>query len=165
MTNVRFLSGDSHVISVGGADNATFQWRFLPHGEERLPLEAHEALPPATSACKTDSCMPHLPHARPSPHPPPPPPPATPTPAPPTSAGLDSDTEGSNTDGSDVPSLDSDLEQESAQSYTRVVYKEDIPKIRKQLKRAESSKLPKSRAEGKKTIAPNTSLSLEFVHG
>jgi len=94
-----------------------------------------------------------------------PPIPATPTPAPPTSAGLDSDTEGSNTDGSDVPSLDSDLEQESAQSYTRVVYKEDIPKIRKQLKRAESSKLPKSRAEGKKTIAPNTSLSLEFVHG
>ena len=94
-----------------------------------------------------------------------PPIPATPTPVPPSFAGLDSDTEGSNTDASDVPSLDSDLEQESAKSYTRVVYKEDIPKIRKQLKRAESSKLSKSRTEGKKTIAPNTSLSLEFVHG
>lgn len=94
-----------------------------------------------------------------------PPTPATPTPSPPTSAGLDSDTEGSNTDASDAPSLDSDLEQENAQSYTRVVYKEDIPKIRKQLKKAESSKLSKSRAEGKKMTAPTTSLSLEFVHG
>ena len=151
MTNVRFLSGDSHVISVGGADNATFQWRFLPHGEEELPHEAQEALPPATSACETDSC-----HTLPLPHP---------HPAPPTSAGLDSDTEGSNTDASDVPSLDSDLERENAQSYTRVVYKEDIPKIRKQLKKAESSKLSQNRAEGKKTTPPNTSLSLEFVHG
>jgi len=34
VTNVRFTSDNGHVISVGGADNAIFQWRFLPTGEE-----------------------------------------------------------------------------------------------------------------------------------
>ena len=142
------------MISVGGADNATFQWRFLPHGEEELTPEVQDGLPPATSACESGSC-----HAAPHPHTPHPPP------TPPTLVGLDSDTEGSNTDASDVPSLDSDLERENEQSYSRVVYKEDIPKIRKQLKKAESNKPSKGRAEGKKMSSPDTSLSLEFVHG
>ena len=34
VTNVRFTYDKGHVISVGGADNAIFQWRFLPTGEE-----------------------------------------------------------------------------------------------------------------------------------
>ncbi len=34
VTNVRFTSDSSYVISVGGADNAIFQWQFLPTGEE-----------------------------------------------------------------------------------------------------------------------------------
>lgn len=34
VTNVRFTTGNHHVISVGGADHGIFQWRFLPHGME-----------------------------------------------------------------------------------------------------------------------------------
>ena len=34
VTNVRFTADQHHVISVGGADRAVFQWRFLPGGEE-----------------------------------------------------------------------------------------------------------------------------------
>ena len=43
VTNVRFTADKRHVISVGGADNAVFQWRFYPgegEGEEddgRIP--------------------------------------------------------------------------------------------------------------------------------
>ena len=32
MTNVRFSSDKTRVISTGGADHAVFQWRFLPDG-------------------------------------------------------------------------------------------------------------------------------------
>ena len=32
MTNVRFTSDKSRVISTGGADHAIFQWRFLSEG-------------------------------------------------------------------------------------------------------------------------------------
>ena len=34
VTNIRFTSDQRHVISVGGADHAVFQWRFLPGGVE-----------------------------------------------------------------------------------------------------------------------------------
>ena len=34
VTNVRFTADKHHVMSVGGADNAIFQWRFLPSGVE-----------------------------------------------------------------------------------------------------------------------------------
>ena len=34
VTNVRFTCDHRHVISLGGADHAIFQWRFLPGGEE-----------------------------------------------------------------------------------------------------------------------------------
>ena len=32
VTNVRFTHDASRLISVGGADHAIFQWRFLPEG-------------------------------------------------------------------------------------------------------------------------------------
>lgn len=32
MTNVRFTSDHTKVISTGGADQSIFQWRFLPEG-------------------------------------------------------------------------------------------------------------------------------------
>ena len=34
VTNVRFMCDKHHVISVGGADNAIFQWKFISAGEE-----------------------------------------------------------------------------------------------------------------------------------
>ena len=42
VTNVRFTNDDHHVISLGGADHAIFQWRFLPQGVE-LPEAATES--------------------------------------------------------------------------------------------------------------------------
>ena len=36
MTNVRFTADKRHVISVGGGDNAIFQWRFLSAEGEGL---------------------------------------------------------------------------------------------------------------------------------
>ena len=39
VTNVRYTCDKSHVISVGGADNAIFQWRFLQEGEEMEETE------------------------------------------------------------------------------------------------------------------------------
>lgn len=32
VTNVRFSHDKSHVITLGGADHAIFQWKFLPEG-------------------------------------------------------------------------------------------------------------------------------------
>ena len=49
VTNVRFLSGDSHVISVGGADHGIFQWKFLPHGQDGTVADDQH---PQTSACE-----------------------------------------------------------------------------------------------------------------
>ena len=34
VTNVRFMCDKHHVISVGGADNAIFQWKFISAGED-----------------------------------------------------------------------------------------------------------------------------------
>ncbi len=34
VTNVRFTHNLCDVISLGGADHAIFQWRFLPEGKE-----------------------------------------------------------------------------------------------------------------------------------
>ena len=47
MTNVRFSSDHHHLISVGGADHAIFQWRFLPpkgEGEEEEDQEVESTV-------------------------------------------------------------------------------------------------------------------------
>ena len=75
MTNVRFTSDKHHVISVGGADNAVFQWKFVTAEEE-----------------DNESGL----------------------------LGGDSDSEASDSDLSDVGSLDSDLEREQEKSYERL---------------------------------------------
>jgi WD40 repeat protein len=124
VTNVRFLSGDSHVISVGGADHGIFQWKFLPHGQDGTVADDQH---------------------------------------PQTSAWVESDTDGTNTDASDVPSLDSDLEREQEKSYTRLISKEEISVIKKRHRKEESGKTTAKSAH--KQAAPDTSLSLEFVHG
>ena len=55
VTNVRFMCDHHHVISVGGADHAIFQWKFLPGGEERE--EEGELLVGGTGGCVY---VPHL---------------------------------------------------------------------------------------------------------
>ena len=53
MTNVRFLSHDSHVISVGGADQSIFQWQFLPPDKLQGDTEAStKTTLLMSSACK-----------------------------------------------------------------------------------------------------------------
>ena len=77
--------------------------------------------------------------------------------------GVESDTDGTNTDASDVPSLDSDLEREQEKSYVRLISKEEISVIKKKLKKDESGKT--GGRSGRKQTAPDTALTLEFVHG
>ncbi|XP_034043528.1 echinoderm microtubule-associated protein-like 6 [Thalassophryne amazonica] len=66
----------------------------------------------------------------------------------------DSNSGESDSDVSDVPELDSDIEQEAQISYERQVYKEDLPQLRK--KPIGSLKCQK---------APEEGLRLQFVHG
>ncbi|TRY96368.1 hypothetical protein DNTS_033743 [Danionella cerebrum] len=69
-------------------------------------------------------------------------------------AYADSNSGESDSDLSDVPELDSDIEQEAQINYERQVYKEDLPQLKKKL--AGSLKRQK---------APDESLRLQFVHG
>uniref|UniRef100_A0A8C2DMQ0 EMAP like 6 n=1 Tax=Cyprinus carpio TaxID=7962 RepID=A0A8C2DMQ0_CYPCA len=66
----------------------------------------------------------------------------------------DSNSGDSDSDLSDVPELDSDIEQEAQMNYERQVYKEDLPQLKKKL--AGSLKRQK---------APDEGLRLQFVHG
>uniref|UniRef100_A0A8C1QI80 EMAP like 6 n=1 Tax=Cyprinus carpio TaxID=7962 RepID=A0A8C1QI80_CYPCA len=66
----------------------------------------------------------------------------------------DSNSGESDSDLSDVPELDSDIEQEAQINYERQVYKEDLPQLKKKL--AGSLKRQK---------APDEGLRLQFVHG
>ncbi|XP_051957235.1 echinoderm microtubule-associated protein-like 6 isoform X1 [Xyrauchen texanus] len=66
----------------------------------------------------------------------------------------DSNSGESDSDLSDVPELDSDIEQEAQMNYERQVYKEDLPQLKKKL--AGSLKRQK---------APDEGLHLQFVHG
>ena len=75
-----------------------------------------------------------------------------------TTAYIDSNSEDSDSDLSDVPELDSDLEAEKQQTYQRAVYKEDMAVIKKQQKQSMS-------AGQKRAAAPSQGLKLEFVHG
>ncbi|KAL1006209.1 hypothetical protein UPYG_G00069270 [Umbra pygmaea] len=66
----------------------------------------------------------------------------------------DSNSGESDSDVSDVPELDSDIEQEAQISYERQVYKEDLPQLRKKLV-----------GSLKRQKAPDEGLHLQFVHG
>jgi hypothetical protein len=70
---------------------------------------------------------------------------------------LDSNSEDSDTDISDVGDIDSDLEQEKQVRYDREVYREDAAELRK---------LEKGVTGGRKRKhGPSSSLKLEYVHG
>uniref|UniRef100_H3AR31 EMAP like 6 n=1 Tax=Latimeria chalumnae TaxID=7897 RepID=H3AR31_LATCH len=73
---------------------------------------------------------------------------------------VDSNSEESDSDLSDVPELDSDIEQEVQIAYDRQVYKEDLPQLRQQ-----SIEKKQLASFHKREKAPEESLKLKFVHG
>ncbi|KAJ8387313.1 hypothetical protein AAFF_G00158090 [Aldrovandia affinis] len=72
----------------------------------------------------------------------------------------DSNSEESDSDLSDVPELDSDIEQEAQINYDRQVYKEDLPQLKQQSREKQQpvSSLKRQRV-------PEEGLRLQFVHG
>ena len=147
VTNVRFTFDKHHVISVGGADHAIFQWHFITPEDE-----AEEGAESGVELGQSGSMVTLM------------------------SGGVESDSEGSDSDTSDVGSVDSDLEQEQENTYQRDVYREDLQllkrKIREKEKEAEREsksrrgiKASASASEGRKGSAPEDSLTLKFVHG
>ncbi|KAH0503438.1 Echinoderm microtubule-associated protein-like 6 [Microtus ochrogaster] len=74
--------------------------------------------------------------------------------------GTDSYSEESDSDLSDVPELDSDIDQEAQINYDRQVYKEDLPQLKQQSKEKNHAVLSLKREK-----APEDSLKLQFIHG
>ncbi|XP_055292522.1 echinoderm microtubule-associated protein-like 5 isoform X6 [Moschus berezovskii] len=72
----------------------------------------------------------------------------------------DSNSDESDSDLSDVPELDSEIEQETQLTYRRQVYKEDLPQLKEQYKEKQKSGTSKRRER-----APGNSIRLHFVHG
>ncbi|XP_071401705.1 echinoderm microtubule-associated protein-like 6, partial [Centroberyx affinis] len=72
----------------------------------------------------------------------------------------DSNSEESDSDVSDVPELDSDIEQETQINYERQVYKEDLPQLRQQSREKKQQVGSLKRQRG-----PEQGLRLQFVHG
>ncbi|PWA20112.1 hypothetical protein CCH79_00017699, partial [Gambusia affinis] len=72
----------------------------------------------------------------------------------------DSNSEESDSDASDVPELDSDIEQETQINYERQVYKEDLPQLQQQSREKKQQVGSLKRQSG-----PDQSLRLQFVHG
>ena len=85
---------------------------------------------------------------------------------------VDSDSEESDSDVSDIGSVDSDLANEQEKTYERPVYREDLPELKKKLKeKADAEQVTRgvsasrAAASGKKQSAPEGSLNMHFVHG
>ncbi|CAF0889090.1 unnamed protein product [Brachionus calyciflorus] len=136
VTNVRFTKDKTRVISIGGADHAIFQWRFLP--EELAETKMSEKL----SDVKASIIQEDIPNEY--------------------QAYMDSNSEDSDSElsGNEV---DSDIEKEKEISYERTVYKEDLnvlkPKIKEEIRKTES------KSTVKRQQRPDVSLNLEFVFG
>ena len=84
----------------------------------------------------------------------------------------DSDSEESDSDVSDVGSVDSDLAKEQEMTYKRPIYREDLPELRKKLKAkanmeqtSKGMSVNRAMATGRKQAAPECSLTMQFVHG
>ncbi|TTC14938.1 Echinoderm microtubule-associated protein-like 6 [Bagarius yarrelli] len=72
----------------------------------------------------------------------------------------DSNSEESDSDQSDVPELDSEIEQETQLTYRRQVYKDDLPQLREQYKQKHRVAAMKKRER-----PPANGLRLHFIHG
>ena len=145
MTNVRFTQDKRRIISIGGADHAIFQWRFIADeaaGEQESTVGGFETKEVAAKL----SSRPHDEDDLPRPY----------------EAYMDSNSEDSDSEMSGKE-IDSDIENEKEISYDRVVYKDDLkdlkPKIKEEIKKSEAEQ------SYKRLTTPETSLSLEFVYG
>ncbi|XP_075303783.1 echinoderm microtubule-associated protein-like 5 [Odontesthes bonariensis] len=72
----------------------------------------------------------------------------------------DSNSEESDSDQSDVPEMDSEIEQETQLTYRRQVYKEDLPQLKEQCKEKHRATAMKKRER-----APGSGIKLHFIHG
>uniref|UniRef100_A0A6Q2YHA2 EMAP like 5 n=1 Tax=Esox lucius TaxID=8010 RepID=A0A6Q2YHA2_ESOLU len=72
----------------------------------------------------------------------------------------DSNSEESDSDQSDVPEMDSEIEQETQLTYRRQVYKEDLPQLKEQSKEKHRAVAMKKRER-----APGSRVKLHFIHG
>ncbi|XP_037397929.1 echinoderm microtubule-associated protein-like 5 isoform X4 [Pygocentrus nattereri] len=72
----------------------------------------------------------------------------------------DSNSEESDSDQSDVPEMDSEIEQETQLTYRRQVYKEDLPQLKEQYKEKHRAAAMKKRER-----APASGVRLHFIHG
>ncbi|XP_037602711.1 echinoderm microtubule-associated protein-like 5 isoform X2 [Sebastes umbrosus] len=72
----------------------------------------------------------------------------------------DSNSEESDSDQSDVPEMDSEIEQETQLTYRRQVYKEDLPQLKEQCKEKH-----RATAMKKKERPPGSGVKLHFIHG
>ncbi|KAG2457729.1 EMAL5 protein, partial [Polypterus senegalus] len=72
----------------------------------------------------------------------------------------ESNSEESDSDQSDVPEMDSEIEQETQLSYRRQVYKDDLPQLKEQCKEKHRASTTKKREK-----APGNSIRLHFIHG
>ncbi|CAL8295460.1 unnamed protein product, partial [Arctogadus glacialis] len=72
----------------------------------------------------------------------------------------DSYSEESDSDQSDVPEMDSEIEQETQLTYRRQVYKEDLPQLKEQCKEKHRAMAMKKREK-----APGNGVKLHFIHG
>uniref|UniRef100_A0A8C7YJ93 EMAP like 5 n=1 Tax=Oryzias sinensis TaxID=183150 RepID=A0A8C7YJ93_9TELE len=72
----------------------------------------------------------------------------------------DSNSEESDSDQSDVPEMDSEIEQETQLTYRRQVYKEDLPQLKEQCKVKHRATAMKKRER-----APASGIKLHFIHG
>ncbi|KAG7466406.1 hypothetical protein MATL_G00164500 [Megalops atlanticus] len=72
----------------------------------------------------------------------------------------DSNSEESDSDQSDVPEMDSEIEQETQLTYRRQVYKDDLPQLKEQCKEKHRMMATKKRER-----APGSGIKLHFVHG
>ena len=73
-------------------------------------------------------------------------------------AYVDSNSEDSDSDMSDIGELDSDLEREKQVRYDRVLYKEDTANFKKLMRQDMKPGVKRKRG-------PTNSLKLEYVHG
>nr|XP_033966852.1 echinoderm microtubule-associated protein-like 5 isoform X2 [Pseudochaenichthys georgianus] len=72
----------------------------------------------------------------------------------------DSNSEESDSDQSDVPEMDSEIEQETQLTYRRQIYKEDLPQLKEQCKEKHRATAMKKRER-----APGSGVKLHFIHG
>ena len=145
VTNVRFTFDKRHVISVGGADHAIFQWCFVtPDDREEEELRVgHDVGSTVTMMSQGVESE--------------------------DSEGSDSDSSDVGSLDSDLEreqeqSYQRDVYREDLQLLKRKI-KEKEGEAEKETKNKRGIKASASAGEGRKNSAPEDGLTLEFVHG